>query len=201
MDGLESSFIQRIFQDSRGFMWFSTRNGLSRFDGHRFITYNTEHGLSHSTINFLLESRSGVYWVATNGGGVCRFNPSGAAAPLVRAQARPLFTVYPVGDQPATNRVNLLYEDRAGRIWAGTDDGLFRLEEKAFRRVEVRSPRGPADDSSVNAMMEDRRGTLWVGIKGELHRLWPDGRTEHYTARHGLLTEVIWSLLEDRDGR
>ncbi|HKQ75237.1 MAG TPA: two-component regulator propeller domain-containing protein, partial [Blastocatellia bacterium] len=53
-DGLESSFIQGIFQDSRGFMWFSTRNGLSRFDGRQFITYNTSHGLPHSTINFLL---------------------------------------------------------------------------------------------------------------------------------------------------
>src|SRR5262249_11030440 len=128
-DGLESSFIQHILQDSRGFMWFSTRNGLSRFDGRQFITYNTAHGLPHSTINFLLESRSGVYWVATNGGGVCRFNPAGGALPRISDQARPLFTVYPVGDRPATNRVNLLYEDSARRIWAGTDDGLFRLEE------------------------------------------------------------------------
>src|SRR5882672_7113067 len=65
-DGLESSFVQRILQDSRGFMWFSTRNGLSRFDGNQFTTYNREHGLPHSTINFLLESSTGIYWVATN---------------------------------------------------------------------------------------------------------------------------------------
>jgi ligand-binding sensor domain-containing protein/signal transduction histidine kinase len=205
IDGLESSFVNRILQDSRGFMWFSTRNGLSRFDGYQFITYNTAHGLPHSTINFLLESRSGIYWVATNGGGVCRFNLAGAASPLVHDQARPLFTVYPVGNQPATNRVNILYEDRARRIWAGTDDGLFRLEETggqaAFRSVEVGLPRGPAFNSGVNAIMEDRHGTLWVGINGELHRLLPNGHTERYTARHGLFTEGIWSLLEDRNGR
>ncbi|HEY8462379.1 MAG TPA: two-component regulator propeller domain-containing protein [Blastocatellia bacterium] len=204
-DGLGSSFVHRILQDSRGFIWFSTRNGLSRFDGHQFITYNAEHGLPHSTVNFLLESRSGVYWVATNGGGVCRFNPAGSGSPLVRNQARPLFTVYPVGDQPATNRVNILYEDRAGRIWAGADDGVFRLEETggraAFRHVDLGFPRGPADNSGVTAIMEDRRGALWIGMNGELYRMSPNGHTERYAARHGLITDVIWSLLEDRDGR
>ena len=194
-DGLESSFIQHIFQDSRGFMWFSTRNGLSRFDGYQFITYNTANGLPHSTINFLLESRSGVYWVATNGGGVCRFNPEGAIPPGIRDQSKPLFTVYSVGDRPATNRVNILYEDSARRIWAGTDDGLFRLEETsgqtAFRRVEVTSRRGPAFNSGINAILEDRRGSLWVGMNGELYRLLPNGQTENYTSRHGLHTRGI----------
>ncbi len=204
-DGLESSFVQHIFQDSRGFIWFSTRNGLSRFDGQQFITYNTSHGLPHSTINFLLESRNGVYWVATNGGGVCRFNPGGDTPPGIRDQGKPLFTVYSMGDQPATNRVNILYDDSAGRIWAGTDDGLFRLDEtngqSVFRRVELTSRKGPAFDSGITAILEDRRGSLWIGMNGELYRLLPDGRIENYTARHGLRTEGIWSLLEDRDGR
>src|SRR4029453_7800564 len=75
-DGLPSTFVQHILQDSRGFLWFSTRDGLSRFDGYRFVTYSTNHGLPVPTINFLLERRDGTYWVATNGGGACRFNPS-----------------------------------------------------------------------------------------------------------------------------
>src|SRR5262245_38042934 len=75
-DGLPSTFVQHIVQDSRGFLWFSTRDGLSRFDGYRFVTYSTSHGLPVPTVNFLLERQDGSYWVATNGGGVCRFNPS-----------------------------------------------------------------------------------------------------------------------------
>ncbi|HYG80185.1 MAG TPA: DUF4214 domain-containing protein [Pyrinomonadaceae bacterium] len=69
-DGLGSSKVTHIFQDSRGFLWFSTRDGLSRFDGYGFVTYDTRHGLSAPTINYLTETRAGVYWVATNGGGV-----------------------------------------------------------------------------------------------------------------------------------
>ena len=38
-DGLGSSFVDYLMRDSRGFMWFCTRDGLSRFDGARFITY------------------------------------------------------------------------------------------------------------------------------------------------------------------
>ncbi|HKG59454.1 MAG TPA: two-component regulator propeller domain-containing protein, partial [Pyrinomonadaceae bacterium] len=38
-DGLGSSFINDLMRDSRGFLWFATRDGLSRFDGIRFVTY------------------------------------------------------------------------------------------------------------------------------------------------------------------
>jgi ligand-binding sensor domain-containing protein/two-component sensor histidine kinase len=204
-DGLESSFIQHILQDSHGFMWFSTRNGLSRFDGHQFTSYNTEHGLPHSTINCLLESRSGVYWVATNGGGVCRFNPTGDGSALVSEQPKSLFTVYPLGDRLETNRVNTLYEDRAGRLWAGTDGGIFRLEnadgQEVFHRVRLGSQAYQEDDAGVSAILEDRRGALWIAANGILHRLLPDGRIEHYTSRHGVLTGGIWTLLEDHAGR
>ena len=75
-DGLPRDQIMRIVRDSHGFLWFCTPDGLSRFDGYTFTNYGVEQGLPHPTINDLLETRSGVYWVATNGGGVCRLNPS-----------------------------------------------------------------------------------------------------------------------------
>src|SRR6266705_3565741 len=136
-DGLPRDLVQRIVRDSHGFLWFCTGDGLSRFNGYEFTTYGVEHGLPHPVINDLLETRRGVYWVATNGGGIARFNPT----PLrnEQPQTRNLFTVYSVGDEPTTNRVNVLCEDRAGQLWAGTDDGLFRLDETggqaSFRRA------------------------------------------------------------------
>ena len=75
-EGLPRDQIMRIVPDSHGFLWFCTPDGLSRFDGYTFTNYGVEQGLPHPTINDLLETRSGVYWVATNGGGVCRLNPS-----------------------------------------------------------------------------------------------------------------------------
>src|SRR4030095_1004141 len=61
VDGLPGSFIQNILRDSRGYLWISTRNGLARFDGYRFITYGTEQDLSYSTVNFVLETHTHKY--------------------------------------------------------------------------------------------------------------------------------------------
>ncbi|HEX9918191.1 MAG TPA: two-component regulator propeller domain-containing protein, partial [Pyrinomonadaceae bacterium] len=154
-DGLGQNRVKRIVRDSRGFLWFCTADGLSRFDGYRFTTYDAAQGIPYPSINDLLETRRGVYWIASNGGGVFRFNLSEGAAAITGGtargtagaanakdapQARSRFTVYKTGDTPRTNRPNRLFEDAAGRIWAGTDDGLFVLDESAgtdaFQRVE-----------------------------------------------------------------
>jgi len=98
-DGLPRDLILRIVRDSHGFLWFCTGDGLTRFNGYEFTTYGVEHGLPHPFINDLLETRRGVYWVATNGGGLARFNPS--SLPNEHPQNRSLFTAFPVGDRCA----------------------------------------------------------------------------------------------------
>ncbi|MGH9162416.1 MAG: two-component regulator propeller domain-containing protein, partial [Vicinamibacteraceae bacterium] len=69
-DGLTHDSVRRIVHDSRGFLWFCTQRGLSRFDGIAFRNYDHEDGLPIHAVNDLLEDRSGRYWVATNGSGV-----------------------------------------------------------------------------------------------------------------------------------
>src|SRR3989442_8290018 len=76
-DGLPHNEINKIVRDSRGFLWFCTGEGLSRFDGYSFTNYGTEQGLPHPAVNDILETRAGEYWVATNAG-LVRFNPKGA---------------------------------------------------------------------------------------------------------------------------
>src|SRR5215471_14463048 len=67
-DGLGSSFVDYVMRDSRGFMWFCTRDGLSRFDGARFITYRVGDKNSPPGIEALTETRGGVFWITTTGG-------------------------------------------------------------------------------------------------------------------------------------
>src|SRR5262245_65808972 len=76
-EGLAHNHINRIRRDSRGYLWFCTDGGLSRFDGYQFTNYTTEDGLPHPWVNDLLETRQGSYWIATDGG-VCRFDPKGS---------------------------------------------------------------------------------------------------------------------------
>ncbi len=75
-DGLAHNSVRRIVKAPRGFLWFCTDEGLSRFDGHRFVNYGTDQGLPRAVVNNLLETRGGDYWVATDDG-LVQFNPRG----------------------------------------------------------------------------------------------------------------------------
>src|SRR6266576_3893429 len=74
-DGLGSSFISSLMRDSRGFLWVCTRDGLSRFDGSRFVTYQVGDKSAPPGIEQILETRLGIYWIATTGG-LYRFDPN-----------------------------------------------------------------------------------------------------------------------------
>ena len=63
-DGLGRDQINRIVQDSHGFLWFCTAEGLSRFDGYRFTNYTTINGLANNAVTDLLEAHDGTYLIA-----------------------------------------------------------------------------------------------------------------------------------------
>src|SRR5215203_1720525 len=73
-DGLPRDRVFKIVPDPRGFLWFCTYDGLSRFDGYEFVNYSVAQGLPHRVVFDLLITRPGDYWVATLAG-VARFNP------------------------------------------------------------------------------------------------------------------------------
>jgi PAS domain S-box-containing protein len=204
-DGLAHNRVKRIVQDSHGFLWFCTADGLSRFDGYRFTNYRVDDGLPAPSINDLLETGDGVYWVATNSDGVVRFNLHAGSPTLTGEPAKSRFTVYPISNEPVTNRVNVLYRDRGGMVWVGTDGGLFYLNdakgEGAFHRVELGIPSRPDLEVQVWAMAEDRAGSLWIGTKFGLLRRLPNGRMTHYEIQPSPSDDTVLALLADDKGK
>jgi ligand-binding sensor domain-containing protein/signal transduction histidine kinase len=180
-EGLSSSQVLGVVADAHGFLWVATRDGLSRFDGLRFVHYGVEQGLPVPTINSVLEGRGGGHWVATNGAGVCWLDPE---APRTANGLSPLCRR--VGDDVASNRVNVLLEDRRGRLWAGTDAGLYVLEGVAgggFRRIPLEIPGRPRIALAVVSLAEDGEGSVWIGSMERaafLFRVLPDGRVLRY---------------------
>jgi ligand-binding sensor domain-containing protein len=67
-DGLPSNQITKIVRDSRGFLWFGTRQGLARFDGYNFTSYSSAHILPDGYIMAVVETRAGNYWIGTSSG-------------------------------------------------------------------------------------------------------------------------------------
>ena len=129
-DGLAQDCVNRIIRDSRGFLWFCTREGLSRFDGYRFTSYTTDQGLPNRWVNYLLEARDGSYWVAA-GNCVCRFNLTGA----------PLFIPYTVPAGQLFAEVHVLLEDPAGALEAHRAECLYQaLARSAITYLSVGCP-------------------------------------------------------------
>jgi ligand-binding sensor domain-containing protein/signal transduction histidine kinase len=203
-DGLPQDRIKHIVQDSRGFLWFSTA-AVSRFDGQQFINFGINEGLPYRSVNALLETRNGAYWVATNGGGIARFNV--APSPLSQVwQAQPVgarFVVYGCGDNAASQRVNTLFEDRAGNIWAGTDNGLFWLRPGQAKFEQVAQAADFLNDRPlmVWAFAEDAAGSLWIGTNVGLLRRLPDGRMALCNNSPANTVRTVQTLLFDPQGR
>jgi ligand-binding sensor domain-containing protein/two-component sensor histidine kinase len=209
VDGLAHGHINRIVRDSRGFLWFCTAGGLSRFDGYAFANFGTEQGLPHSSVNDLLETRAGEYWLATDGG-LVRFDPKGRpdrrvayeTADVARAA---MFTVVVTADTDRQAKViTVLREGRDGTIWAGTNAGLYRLDRRNGRRslepVDLHIPNDFPEQRIIADVLEDARGSLWIAAPSGLYRRWPNGNAAHYTKRDGLPDEYLQDVLEDHAG-
>ena len=172
-DGLAHARVRRIVRDPRGFLWFCTVDGLSRFDGAEFVTYRTGDGLPDPWVTDVLATRDGAYWVATNAG-VAIFDPFARAAgndrpPSTDDRPRQFFTRVASEGSPAHRQVRVLLEDRAGRIWAGGQGGLSILDRSGstltFRPVVP----GPA--AMVTSLVDSADGGLWMGtLDGLFHR-------------------------------
>ena len=209
-DGLGHNNVQRIVRDSRGFLWFCTFEGLSRFDGYGFTTYGADQGLPSQVVNDLLETREGEYWVATSAG-LCRFNPNGVArryagnGAQAATVADAMFRVYFPGEDAKSKEITSLLQDHAGALWCGTARGLYGLEQVdgqvAFRFTELGMPAVYGESRNVTAMTEDQRGALWIGSMNGIYRLLSDGRTAYYSDCNGVPFYFVRSLLADREGR
>lgn len=203
-DGLPRDQINRIVQDSKGFLWFCTAEGLSRFDGYRFTNYGAPQGLPVRLVNDFLETRSGELFVAT-GDGLYRFNLEAEAVANHPPEAQQRFSIYRPSEDVQARHLTVLCEDHMGTIWCGTNAGLYRLDrikgQWVFSFVNVIKPT-PRGETRVLAILQDRRGALWISAHSGLYRLTPDREIEVYTNRNGLpVADSQEVLLEGHDGR
>jgi signal transduction histidine kinase/ligand-binding sensor domain-containing protein len=209
-EGLAHNEINKIVRDSRGFLWFCTADGLSRFDGYTFTNFGSDQGLPHANVTDLLETRSGEYWLATYGG-IVRFNPKGTPANRVvyageASAIAPMFTVIVPEDQDRRARaITVLLEGHDGTIWCGTQKGLSKLEQTndliALRSVDIGIPNDYPEQGVLSDLLEDRHGSLWIAAPSGLYRRWPDGSAARYTKNDGLPNDYLQDLLEDDQGR
>jgi len=205
-DGLPQGTVFVTLQDSRGFVWLGTEDGLVRYDGHQLFRYaysrSARGGLPGNYIEAIVEDARHDLWVAVKDRGVARWN-----------RQTDDFTVYrhDPGDAHSlsSNAVHDLLVDPDGRVWVGTTDaGIDVLDPRSNSIEHLRhDPRNPASliDDRIFSLTLDRAGTLWIGTENGLDRGQPQRRTfEHFRHEAGnpasLSGNQLSRVLEDPNG-
>lgn len=179
-DGLSESTILAILQDSKGFLWFGTQNGLNKYDGSRFTVYyhdnDDENSLTTNDIGALHESEPNILWIGTCGGGLNRLDLTTETFTHYRHDP----------DDPTSLSDDYIYaiaEDDAGDLWITTrNNGFNRFDPvtETFERFTTDSH--PISHPRSGPMAIDRFGGVWVGTMDGLDRL--DLQTDELTRFH-----------------
>ncbi|MGA2739080.1 MAG: two-component regulator propeller domain-containing protein [Bryobacteraceae bacterium] len=182
-DGLPEETVQAFAQTPDHFLWIGTTGGLVRFDGAQFVVFNRENtrAFRENSTFCLAVARDGSLWIGTEGGGLLRYKNG-------------VFRSWSAADGLTNGYVRAVYEDNAHDIWAGTDDGLFRLHNDTVARIDGRAG---IPFSSVHAIHQDRAGRLWVG--GYHFFALNGGQVTEFSLPGGLADNVK-SILGTRDG-
>jgi ligand-binding sensor domain-containing protein len=173
-----SATAQALTQDAAGFVWVGTQNGLARWDGYRFRTYQSDPaspGTLPDNYIFTLHTDSrGRLWIGTGSGGLARYDPE-----------HDRFVRYPTGPNGLSHvSIRNIADDGAGGIWVATEGGLDQISPQTgtithFRHDE-RDP-GSLPDNHIMAVRRSRNGTLWVGTD--------HGVVRHRAKGHGSQTD------------
>jgi ligand-binding sensor domain-containing protein/signal transduction histidine kinase len=204
-DGLSQSTVRAVMQDSRGYMWFGTDDGLNRYDGYSFTIFKhdpeTDSSISDSTIQAIYQDTHGDLWFGT-ANGLDRLVPG-----------KETFAHY-ISDptNPASlsgSEITSIVEDRQGNLWIGTSDyglNLLNRDNGTFTHF-LTSPEQSNSliSNQITALAADQRGGLWIGTSEGLDYFDPQTKSYlHY--RHNprdpesISSNQVTTLFQDRFG-
>ncbi len=203
-----NSNILCIFQDSKGFMWLGTTDGLSKYDGYKFITYkhiaNDSTSIINNQVNAIAEDSEGNLWIGTKSGlSKYKYAEEKFANIILDSQNQSI------------NRIQSLAIDNYGYVWLGTDGGgLMRfnpIDNRLSRFLyKLNDPRENAH-LKIRKISIDKLGNLWLATGYGLFSLdikkqnqGADIAFTHYvhnpSDEYSLISNDLTSVLADQAG-
>jgi ligand-binding sensor domain-containing protein/signal transduction histidine kinase len=225
VEGLAQDSVRSIAQTSDGYLWLSTTDGLSRFDGYDFVTFTEgPASLPSNSVRALAAGDQGTLWIGT-------------AAGLTRYRNH-RFTTFTTGQGLPSNFITAVHVDHSGAVWVIAGSYLSRFENNKFTTyrsdslLPLQTPRALYEDAEhtiwvagvgglvkskggrfvpilsaeelagdiVNKLIKDRKNNLWIGGTAGVFMYSADGKLRRFTSRDGLPDNLVLTVLEDRDG-
>lgn len=204
-DGLSQSSVGVIFQDSKGYMWFGTSDGLNRYDGHNFKVYkyklDDDNSITSNCIDAVIEDKDGSLWIGTSKG----LNKLDTNTDKITRYANDL------NDPTGVSHYNVrdIIQDSKGYIWIATEKGLNRYDKKT--NIFLKYYNDQEDDNSlssnfITSLCEDNDGAIWIGTQNGLNRF--DSSTNKFTRyllnqpgdKYGTRSSYISKVYKDSTG-
>jgi signal transduction histidine kinase/ligand-binding sensor domain-containing protein/DNA-binding response OmpR family regulator len=173
---LSQNAVYTIHQDTLGYIWFGTKDGLNRYDGHNFKVYRHDpfdtESLSSNYITVISEDSRSILWLGTRNGGLNIFNPSTEQNVRVFLDSR-------IDKDNPNIEILAIENDSEGNIWVGTKgDGVFKLTPSGdfpyqlnivqFARQE--NEKTGLNSNNINCIYVDNPNTLWLGTDQGLEK-------------------------------
>ncbi|MDN5211757.1 two-component regulator propeller domain-containing protein [Fulvivirgaceae bacterium BMA12] len=181
-NGLSQNDVRCLYQDSKGYIWIGTHDGLNRFDGYTFKTYRKElqkpNSINSNLISCIAEDQYGNLWIGTDDEGISKFDRNSG-----------IFThfknTYNNPSQITDNHTMCIMVDKNGDVWFGTSNGLNKLSPgyngDSTQILKMTYDPDRYDGISHNNVMslhQDNRGNIWVGSLNGLSRYIDNNRND-----------------------
>ena len=174
-DGLSNNHIKCIFQDSKGFMWFGTYDGLNKFDGNNFVNYENSpsdsNSLSHNYISAIVEDRFKNIWVGTSNG-LNLYN-----------RDKDNFTKVKPLQSFSFLCISTLFLDESDNLWIGTaGNGLiiYNIKNQKVTTFLTSSENKTTISSNfVTRIVKDKHKRIWLGTRNGLNLM--DFKTQKFS--------------------
>ena len=165
-DGLSQSTVETMLQDSKGYLWFGTNDGLNRYNGYEFKVYknnkNSQNSLVSNYIIDIKEDKEGNIWVGT---------PSGLSKISSKDDKITNYICEKNKGNLSNNNVCEILVTKDGNILVATDDGLnlYDKENDKFKRILYKD--NIITNQSIYSITEDNNGDIWIGTTDGLNKV------------------------------
>jgi diguanylate cyclase (GGDEF)-like protein/PAS domain S-box-containing protein len=164
-EGLSQSMVSTMLEDSRGFMWFGTENGLNRYDGHKFdqFFYQSDqlNGLTNNDVTALFEDIRGHIWIGSINGISVYYPTNSSSNMFVQLLDGGSNEILP------DNHITSISQDKNGYIWIGTYNGIAVYDMDLNKVKDIQ--RVSSKQNAILQLLKLKNGNmLSVSISGNI---------------------------------
>jgi ligand-binding sensor domain-containing protein len=159
-DGLSLSSVYDIYQDSKGFMWFGTEDGLNKYDGQTITVYGAttdQHNLlANKWVEMVYEDKSGMIWLGSRSG-LTKYNPRKGIFTALQHDPAEVASL-------SNDTITAIEVDLRNELWVGTYKGLNHVDRftNEVQRIEPDDSDLVGLSSRISGFLQHESGLFWI---------------------------------------